>query len=369
MGEIRTFEEAHIPDVAALELKVFHNRRQPAGPGLQQYFRQIFLDSPLRDEELPSLVYIHNNKLVGFIGVIPRRMVFCGRPIRVAVASQLMVDTEEYRGFAGMEMVRRLFLGPQDLTLTDGATESAYALWTALGGRAAQLYSLQWTRVFRPLGYLRGIAERRPKTGPVPRAIMRLLSPGCALADSALSRLPFNALSAPATEFRSEAAGGDALLECIREIGWRDALQPTYEPEFFRWLLAQAAAADRHGALKMAVVRDLGGATAGWYIYYAKRGGESTVLQIGASIRHFEDVFLALARDAWDSGATALGGQVAPRDLLSLSRRHCTFKYVGNGVLVHSRNSEIVSCILQGEAALTRLDGEWWTRFAVGEWH
>jgi hypothetical protein len=53
---------------------------------------------------------------------------------------------------------------------------------------------------------------------------------------------------------------------------------------------------------------------------------------------------------------------------LNLSQQNCSFRYVGNGVLVHSRTPELIASILAGDAALTRLDGEWWMRFAVEDW-
>jgi hypothetical protein len=230
------------------------------------------------------------------------------------------------------------------------------------------LYSLQWMRVLRPMAYFRGVVALHPKTNGPLRTLTRLSSPGCSLIDSALSKLPLRAFSIPATDLRSHPADAGELLECIQEVGWRDALKPSYDPESFRWLLAQAAAATRHGALRMAVVREPGGARAGWYAYYAKRGGIATAMQIGASGRHFENVFLALLRDAWMEGAAALTGQAVPRALRGLSNQHCSFNYPGNCVLVQSRDPELLGCILQGEAALTRLDGEWWTRFAVEDW-
>lgn len=351
-----------------MELKVFHGRRQPAGPALQSYFEEIFFRNPWRDEALPSLVYIQGGRVVGFLGVIPRRMIFRGRPVRVAVATQFMVDTSAYRGGAGLELIRRFFAGPQDLSLTDGATEAAHAVWTAAGARAAQLYALQWIRVLRPARHLRGMLRARPRMPGVLRVAARCGAPVCALADAVLSRLPLRAFAPPRTECASHTADAKGIFECAMEIGWREPLKPCYDPASFRWLIAQAAEARRHGALRTAVVRAPGGAPAGWYAYFAKRGGESIVLQLGAAGRHFEGVFQALLRDAWEHGSTAVSGQAIPRFLLNLSNQRCLFRYVGNGVLAHSRDPELLGCILQGDAALTRLDGEWWTRFAIGDW-
>jgi hypothetical protein len=366
VGEIRRFEEAHIPEVAALELKVFRRGRGRAGPALERYFAKVFFHNPWRDCALPSFVYLHRGRVVAFIGVVARPMEFNGRRILVGVASQLMADTEAYRGFAGLALMKRFLEGPQELSITDGATEPAYAVWTAMGAKVARLYSLEWLRILRPARYLQGRLRQHPKAAV--RGMARWIFPGCWLADAALSKLPFQAVSPPVTELRGEPVGAGELLQCVEEIGWRDALKPCYDPASFQWLLDEAATARSRGELRTVVVRDPGGTRAGWYVYYAKPGGVFIVLQIGAAARRMDKVLLALWRDAWAQGAVAVRGQVVPRHLLDFHLRHCTFHYLGNGVLVHSRDPQLMACVLQGEAALTRLDGEWWMRFADTDW-
>jgi len=366
MGEIRAFEEAHIPEVAALELKVFHRRRGAAVPALEQYFAEIFFRNPWRGCALPSLVYLHRGKVVGFIGVVPRPMEFNGRKILVGVASQLMADTEAYRGFAGVDLMKRFLAGPQELSFTDGATEVAYMVWTAMGAKVSRLHSLEWLRVLRPARYLQGRLSQHPKAGV--RGMARSIFPGCWLADAALSKLPFHGVSPPVTALRGESVGADELLQCVKEIGWRDALKPSYDPASLQWLLGQAATARNRGALRTVVVREQGGTRVGWYVYYAKPGGVFIVLQIGAAASRMDDVLLALWRDAWAQGAVAVRGQVVPRHLPDFYLGHCSFHYPGNGVLVHSRDPQLMACVLQGDAALTRLDGEWWMRFADTDW-
>jgi hypothetical protein len=85
------------------------------------------------------MVYMDKGELVGFLGVLPRTMDFNGRPIRVAVGAQYRVDRERHRGLAGLELRRRFFLGPQDLSFEDDAGEANHIVWTAAGGLPAQL--------------------------------------------------------------------------------------------------------------------------------------------------------------------------------------------------------------------------------------
>ena len=365
MGDIRTFEASHIPGVASLTLKILRGIQAPPTPALEKYFLEIFFHNPWRGDDIQSLVYFHEGKIVGFLGVIPREMDFGGHRIRLAAATQLAVDRDLYRGFAGIELLRRFFSGPQEFSYTDGGTEAAHLSWTAAGARAASLYALEWTRTLRPCRQLKNMVAE--KSG-LWRTISTAATPLAAIADTAASKLPFRITRKPASEYTVTETNPSGLLEVIEEIGWRAPLKPAYEPKSFHWLIAQAASASAHGTLRLGIVSEPAGQRAGWFVYYVKRGGVSQVLQLGARMRHFDAVLLALFADAWRHGATAVRGQAIPRYLTNFTLQHCGLRHIGSGVLIHSRNEELMDSILRGEAVLTRLDGEWWTRFAVTDW-
>lgn len=366
MGEILRFEESHIPEVAALDLKTFHNSTGRPPERLLRYFKEIFFESPWQDNELPSLVYISKGEVAGFLGVIPRRMQFRGEPIRLAIISQLMTDRDRHRGFAGLELMKKALAGPQDLSYTDGGTEDAFTIWTAAGGTVLPLYGLRWRRILRPARYFRSALSR---SGNRAMGLAgSLLSPACALADSALARSPYRAFQRPKSTLKAAPADADELFDCIQGIGWREELRPAYDRDSFRWLIAEAAAATAQGRLRAAVLRDEQGRPAGWFVYYWKQNGISNVLQIGSRTRMIDEVLVSLFEDAWQQGAAALMGQVLPKRFVDFSRRYCDFHYPCNGVIMHSRNPEIANCLVRGDAALSFLDGEWWTRFVSTNW-
>src|SRR6185436_8866345 len=106
MDGIRAFRREDIPEVARLWLRVFRRRAEGVSTPLQDYFREIFFDGPWRDPELPSLVYEEGAMgIVGFLGVIPRTMIFEQQPIRVAVPCQLMAD-ERARTYPATKLMR-----------------------------------------------------------------------------------------------------------------------------------------------------------------------------------------------------------------------------------------------------------------------
>lgn len=362
-GEVRPFAEEHIPDIATLYVKVMQGGGGSAGKALQNYFHDIFFENPWVSPELPSLVYWDRGKLVGFLGVIPRFMEFRGRTIRVAVCSQFMVDREEHRGFGGVELMRLFLRGPQDLSYTDGAGEASHIVWTAAGGQASSLYSFNWLRVLRPLKTVRSFIDR---TQGAMRLAGGALLAGAAPVDLVLSKLPHAAFRPPASAHTSKQVTTDELFQCIQELGWREPLQPKYEPTSFRWLITQAAASRPGEDLRMATVHAPDGLVCGWYVYYAKRGGPADVLQIGVRRRdHFDPVLLALFRDAWQQGSSFVRGQAIPQFLVNLTNQNCLFRHPNTSVLFQSRDPDLVDTIYRGKTALSRLDGECWMRFGT----
>jgi hypothetical protein len=359
MGEIRPFAEEHVRAAADLNLRAVRGLKQPSGAGLQNCFREIFLHNPWLDPDISALVYLDQGEVAGFLGVVPRIMEFRGRPIRVAVTSQFMIDREKPRGNAALELMRRFFRGPQDMSFTDGAGEAAMMVWNAAGGRAARLYSLNWTRVFRPLGTARSVLDRGGLAWMKGVAGV-VTSP----ADFLLSKMPLGMLRAPESSFTVRPATAAELLNCIQEIGWRETLKPVYAEPSFGWLMTQAARATVYGSLRMLTVHHSDGTRAGWLVYYVKPGGAAYVLQIGVRRRdQFSGILSALFRDAWDQGSSAIKGQAIPQYLTQLTEHHCVFRHPSPSVLIQSKDPELMNLVQSGDAALTRLDGECWMPF------
>jgi hypothetical protein len=366
MGEIRNFDESFIPDVATLDLKVFHSSVGNVVPELEQYLAKIFLENPWRDASVQSLVYLEHGRVVGFLGVIPRQMKFYGRDVLVGITSQLMVDREAHRGMAGAQLLKQFLNGPQELSLADGANESAHALWTALGAKVARLYSLDWLKVLQPLRFFRYRMRQSRKL--FLNASASVLYPACWLGDVAISQLSLGNATSDRGEDVARPVGPEELLECIRRIGWQEALQPSYDPESFRWLIEECGMARHRGLLHNVVVGDRNRNPIGWYVCHYQPHGVSTVLQIGAAPRKVRRVLRTLWSESLRHDAIAVRGQAMPRHLFEFKQEGCALEYPGNGVVVHSRNPELLACVLQGDAALTRLDGEWWMRFADTDW-
>src|SRR5215467_12894783 len=185
MAAVRTLVEGDIPAVCRLFSRAHPEERWTSREACEAYFREILLANPWSDLDLPSWVAEEEGRMTGFAGVLPRRMAFRGRPIRVAVGCQFMVDPSRRHGLTALQLARAVLSGPQDLFIADGANDLSRHMWAGLGGAAPLLYNLHWTRPLRPARFALSLLEAR-RTIPWPLRIpARALS---GIADALLAR-------------------------------------------------------------------------------------------------------------------------------------------------------------------------------------
>lgn len=330
-----------MPDLVALRRAVFRFSERPTDAELAPYLEQMFWANPWRDDELPSLVYEDGRGRVGgFLGVIPRPMVFRGEPLRAAVATQLMV-APEYRGLVGLRLVRAFRSGLQDVSLSDAANDAARRLWQSVGGVVAVAHSVEWERPLRPRwvsALPRPLAAAVGKTLPNPSERARL--DGCATG-------PLDAATMAA-----------AAPQLLRDY----TLRPRYEDGTFGWLLGQLAQKRQFGGLEGALVR-MGHTVAGWFLYCLDGNGHGEVVQVVSRAADRSLVVAHLFDHARRRGARSLAGRLAPEFLPALAALRCRLRPGAPWVLVDAARPEVLLAIAHGAAFLSRLDAEWWLSF------
>lgn len=353
MSAIRPVENEDLPQVAELcELVVRSGSRRPPRR-LAEYFAGI-MEHPWADPDIPSLVYLDDaERIVGFIGSHVRRLRFDGQRIRVAVSAQLMSDPAVRHRAVGALLLRRYLAGPQDMTMTSGASETA-RIWKALGGHAVGLRSITWIRVFSLRSTAAYALKRLGKSRWKPVA-----HPLFAAVQAATDRTTHLSLQVEEPATRAEDLTPRALLEYLPSVSDHLRMCPDYDERFLCWLFDEMAKVRSRGDLVRKLVRDPDGRVLGWYVAYLLPGGVSHVLQMGAKDRDVEAVIDHLLYDAQRRRVAFLTGQLESQLIELLTRRQCVFHPVTN-FLVQSRNPEILNAVLAEQVMISGMEGEGW---------
>src|SRR5258706_2633535 len=185
MSSIREFREEDIPEVVTLFERVYPAHRWASQDACGRYLRDILLRNPWRAPDLPSWVSEERGRLAGFAGVVPRPMVFRGRPIRAAVGCLYMVDPDRRNSLIAFQLLRAALAGPQDLFMADGSNDATRRLCLGAGGSAPLLYNLHWTRPLRPAQYAFSLV----KGGGFGKSVALAMRPLGRLTDALLARL------------------------------------------------------------------------------------------------------------------------------------------------------------------------------------
>jgi hypothetical protein len=152
------------------------------------------------------------------------------------------------------------------------------------------------------------------------------------------------------------------LLSCLLRFSKGRALRPGYDIESLSWLLQYLERRNARGQLRKILVRKKG-EIVGWFIYYAKAGDVSELVQIGAASQAAAgQVLKHLFDDAWTQQAVAVSGQLEPFLMPALSEEPCLMHRGRKGTwfLLHSHDDRILHSFDIGDAFFTRLEGEWW---------
>lgn len=347
--------------VADLHRLVF-GRGQRASPGsldlYEKYLGEVFVNNPWRDDAVPSLVYADDERVIGFLGVIPRPMVMNGRPLQVAIASQFMVHPQK-RGRVGLQLLKRFFSGPQDLSITEG-NDLVRTIWEGLGGTTLPLYSIRWTRPLRPSRFVLSFLKRHG----IASTLARALTPLCIAMEGILGQLGQRPFHPSVPETAGEELTEHALLEGLAEVSRSRSLQPYYDQRSANWLFTRLTKKNDGGRFRKVLVRNAAGEGAGWYLYYVNPAGISEVVQVAAKDGAARDVLGHLFYDAQAQGAVAVSGQLDPGFIQTFSEVHCLLHGSGGSwILAHAKRPERLEALHRGDAFFTRLEGEWWVGF------
>ncbi|UJW84819.1 GNAT family N-acetyltransferase [Devosia sp. SL43] len=347
-------------EVAGLFYRAFRDGRTPPDEFVD-YFRESFFGSPTYDQALGGLVHRGDEGAIdGALLVIPMRVVVHGRLMTGRLMSNYMTDPGK-RTKGGAEMVLTIRARNQDFCFSDSANPVSADHWKAVGGHVLPIQSLDFRRVFRPVGWMAMRLTQR-----LPKSIGRLLQAATCPLDAVLRWIvPRLGADGPIGS-RIEIADFVTLAPGLVE---RFAVHPAWQPEELGWLLDMAARNIINGPLHLREVRDGKGHLAGALVFYARPGGTARVLNILSRRGREELVVGALLAELDAMGCLAVEGMAQPFLMEALSRQ-AGMGFVPRGAYcISTRHAEIVDAAKRGDVYLGGLMGEDWSRLVTDFHH
>lgn len=347
MPALREFLPSDVEAVAALRPLVFRYSHWTNPTDLAAYIHSVFFENPWCDTALPSFVYQSGGKIVGFLGILPRHFRLGETLLLAGVPTQYMVHPE-YRGIGGTLLVRAALAGPQDLLLADVPNTQSHRMWVSLGGSSIPEYGISWMRPVRFPGKV-GTTVATGLCGT------RFRGPR-----SLAARVLYYEPRSP--DYTIEPLTASAISHALRRVTAEPELHPIYTDASFEWLTREAAQKWPNSRIEGGVVR-VNGEPIGWFMYVVGTDASAQVLQAVATHECAPQLMRALFAHARRAGAVRLAGRLDPRLAQAIRNTHATIRQTSPGMLVHSRNRDLLDYLVHGNGILTGLEGEWWMRF------
>jgi len=355
VATVRDFERDDIEAVARLFQRTFRGSKNQS-PALIAHLADVFFDHPWSEPDIRSKVFVEaNGAITGFVGVFPSRLELDSRPLRAAFAGSLMVENPKENPLAGARLVRAFLNGPQDISLTETANQTAMGLLQKSGNPLDPGYSLNWLRVLRPASTAVQLAERRFSAARIFRPFGRIGDRAMALG----RQVPFQPAENSKIVFRdvTPEVFGTALLS-LKDIY---PLRPRWDEESIRWFVEQSEQKRNFGYPEWRVGYTPDNRPLAAYAYFTNPGGIGWVLQALATPALTGDLVDDLFAHAYKMGAAALRGAAHPWLIPALMTRR-TFFHSRSFYVAAARDKSLLEPIRSGQALVSGIAGEGWMR-------
>ena len=356
---VRPLVEADLPQVVNLYWRFMRRREGSAPAELRPLFRELYFENPWVDSAYPSLVYEGNDgDIIGFLGIIARKMSLGGQPLRVAFGGNFIVRPESRSNLAAPRLLGAYLAGKYDLWQTDSANDISRKLLERLKFRTIPALNIHWIRALRPSRY--AVYALTRGSSPLMSATLKVLStPFCSVADGVAAVISANPFHLTESSLHGTELDVETLYECLVEFRKDYSFWAEYDVNALTWLLGFMEHRPARGKLRKVAVRDEKQKIVGWYMYYVKPGSVGEVVQVGGDKKYTKAVLQHLFLDAREQGVIGLHGVVDRRHMADFSDSGCFFTCRGGWNVAYSRKPEILDALERGDALLTRLDGEW----------
>lgn len=342
-----------VPQVARLYAdRLLPKAQADADPTLvQRRLVQAYFEHPWPSDDIASIVCEDDGgRIIGFLGVTPRPMVWRGEALRAAIIGNLVVAQDKAAAGASHSIISQFVAGPQDLAISDFALDVTRRISDRYGGATIRLLSQFWSLDLSPatLAAQSRVAQR---LGPA-QSLLRPMARAIDAADRRVRRGPWWMEPAQSSV---HPLSMQRMAQLIDEHGG-DSIKPVYTAETLERLLAPPRGLE--GRIVAREVKNPDGHTLGSFVFYLD--GDAELVHMGAALGAGDRVFRAAVQHATERGAGAMTGRILPPLMRDMSRAGARF-YTDSWLILHTRRPDIVAAFHAGDVFFNALDGEVWS--------
>lgn len=349
-----------IAQVGALYFKVFRNKPTNSSRDFDTYFKDLFFGSPYYTPENGSFVHeTADGQIDSVLSAVPMQYHVNEKIIVSRLLGTFMTDPDiSTQGAAQLTLTLRA--RRQDLCFTDTASPASANHLKAVGGVILPTQSLEWCRIFKPVGY--AILRLRPHSSFLHKTMWLPLS---RLGDAMVKKIGKIPPIEPPPSVRDEVMEEIAFQEQAASLVGNYSVRPVWSKPEISWILRMASMHKSEGQLQIRSVYDNAGRLRGCYIFFGTPGSIAKVLNILTASRQDSDLVVKQMLHYLEAtGYVAAQGPVQPRLLEAFSKHRALFYRHKAYTCVSTRHREVIEAIDRHDIFLGGLAGESWSRLA-----
>lgn len=346
-----------IIEVVSLSRKYFPRSRESFIHTLIKRMAELyFKDGKLLPNVSPIVSRSSSGQINGFLGVITKHFRYRDRMISVANCHHLMATEDARKQLIPMKLLQHFLAGPQDISFSDGSSDSTRHLWKRLGGESVTGESIYYKIPLRPASFTAGhfLKQYRNRIGNGIRSLANYTD-----SIAGKMRIPFF--------YRKEEPGIDIvplnkeiMTVLLEKMNPFYQLFPHYKPSDIERLFRLLDGETRYGTLHKSVILGPNDQPFGWFIYYAQNKGVCEVIQAVSIPGKETELFNSLVWHAFSMGGVELSGRLMPSQLQTSFTTEAVAVPGRMWTLMQSNDVELKHIIQSGKAFMTRLEGDLW---------
>lgn len=345
-----------IDAVVALSRKYFPRSQEYSTEKLKKRTLELyFKNGKLLPDVSPLVSRSANGRVNGFLGVISKQYRYRDRSIKVANCHHLMATEEARKQLMPLRLLQYFLSGPQDISFSDGSSESTRQLWKRLGGESVTGESLYYKVLLRPASFAAGhlLKQFQNRTGNS----IRFLASGT---DSIARIMHLPLFYRKETGISFIPLDERLLLFLLAKMKPFYHLFPEYSLSDIQSLFQLLDGETRFGILHKVALLDSHHQPVGWFIYYSQNRGICDVIQAVSIPGKEIELFNSLAWHAYAMGGVELSGRLMPSQLKTPFTTKTISIPARMWTLMKSDDVELKHSIQSGKAFITRLEGDLW---------